>query len=148
MAKKTTEKKTAEKKTAEKKLLTMDMSIDEGQKLVDSGDVTVAQFTEWVLAKAKLQEKNGAAGKGKGKGRSGCEVTRADFMKHAKAIDIVIDGVKHVANVKHFQASEGNFGSFGWFVSGKGQVKLANGEEVTVQLSINLPVVNSKFQKD
>lgn len=146
MAKKTS---TKVEKNVEKKLLSMDMSIADGQKLLDSGDVTAAQFSEWVLAKAKMQEKSGN-GKPAGKGRRDeCEVTRAEFTKFAKNIKIVIDGTEYEAAVKNFKAKlDTEYGSFGWMLMGPAQIKLTNGKLVTVQLSINLPVRNSKFQKD
>lgn len=128
-------------------ILGMDLSVTEAQKHLDAGEVSAAQFGEWLIAKAKLAEAKPAKGKG-GKPTSGCEVTRKKFFDSAKGLKVVIGDHETLAEVKAFSAKEGTFGSFGWMGSGKIPVRLADGSIVRAQLSLNIIVVNSKNQKD
>ena len=62
----------------------------------------------------------------------------ATFLDGAKSLEIVVNGVPMIANVKAFST-----GSFGWNLSGKTVVKIG-GVPVAVQIGCNLTVVGSK----
>jgi hypothetical protein len=67
-----------------------------------------------------------------------CAVSRAEFREHAKPIEVVINGVPMVAEVKEFST-----GSLGWYLNGKSSVKVGD-KAVTVQIGMNLTIVGSK----
>lgn len=67
-----------------------------------------------------------------------CPVTRAEFLKNAKAVEIVIAGVPLMAEVKEFST-----GSLGWYLNGKTTVRIGD-KPVSVQIGLNLTVVGSK----
>ncbi len=67
-----------------------------------------------------------------------CPVTKEEFRKHAKPIEVVINGVPLVADVKEFST-----GSFGWYLTGKVPIKVGD-TPVNVQVGMNLTVVGSK----
>ena len=67
-----------------------------------------------------------------------CPVTRQQFKQTAKAIEVVIDGQKMIAEPREFST-----GSLGWNINGK--ITLQVGEtRVTVQVGMNLTLVGSK----
>jgi hypothetical protein len=70
--------------------------------------------------------------------KTSCPVTRAEFHEQAKAIEVVINGVPMLAEVKEFST-----GSLGWFLNGKSTVKLGD-KAVTVQIGLNMTIVGSK----
>jgi hypothetical protein len=67
-----------------------------------------------------------------------CSVTRAEFHEQAKPVEVVINGVPMLAEVKEFST-----GSLGWFLNGKSTVKLGD-KAVTVQIGLNMTIVGSK----
>lgn len=67
-----------------------------------------------------------------------CPISRVDFKGHAKPLEITINGVPMVAEVKEFST-----GSLGWMISGKTVVKVGD-HPLSVQIGLNLTVVNSK----
>jgi hypothetical protein len=67
-----------------------------------------------------------------------CPVTRQQFKKDAKQIEVVIDGQKLIADPREFST-----GSLGWNINGK--ITLQVGEaRVSVQVGLNLTLVGSK----
>lgn len=70
--------------------------------------------------------------------KSSCSVTRAQFREQAKAVEIIINGVPMLAEVKEFST-----GSLGWYLNGKSTVKIGE-TPVTVQIGLNLTIVGSK----
>jgi len=70
--------------------------------------------------------------------KTSCPVTRPEFREQAKAIDVTINGVPMVAEVKEFST-----GSLGWFLNGKSAMKLGD-KTVTVQIGLNMTIVGSK----
>jgi len=69
-------------------------------------------------------------------------MSTADFLKHAKPIAITMNGNKFEAEPKEFSS-----GSYGWGIAGKVLKVTVNGQEVSAQVSINLPVRGSKPDK-
>jgi hypothetical protein len=67
-----------------------------------------------------------------------CSITRAQFLEHAKAVEVVIGGVPLMAEVKEFST-----GSLGWYLNGKTTIRV-NDQPVSVQIGMNLTVVGSK----
>lgn len=67
-----------------------------------------------------------------------CPVTREEFREHAKSIKVMIGDVPVMAEVKEFST-----GSLGWNINGKTVVEI-NGKPVSVQIGLNLTIVNSK----
>lgn len=67
-----------------------------------------------------------------------CAITRAEFKDKAKAVEVVINGVPLLAEVKEFST-----GSFGWYLNGKTTIKVGE-TPVAVQIGLNLTVVGSK----
>ncbi len=67
-----------------------------------------------------------------------CPITRAEFLEHAKAVEIVIAGVPMMAEVKEFST-----GSLGWYLNGKTTVRVGD-KPVSVQIGLNLTIVGSK----
>ncbi len=65
-------------------------------------------------------------------------ITRADFRGHAQAIEVVINGVPLLAEVKEFST-----GSLGWYLNGKTTIKVGE-TPVSVQIGLNLTIVGSK----
>lgn len=81
--------------------------------------------------KNQKQESNGNGGKK-------CPVTRDQFNKAAKPVEVTINGIPMVAEVKEFST-----GSLGWYLSGKTVIKV-DGQPVSVQIGLNLTAVGSK----
>ena len=67
-----------------------------------------------------------------------CPVTRKQFREHAKPLPVKIGDSTFEAAVKQFKP-----GSFGWYLGGKMTVNV-DGQDVTVQIGLNLAVVGSK----
>lgn len=67
-----------------------------------------------------------------------CPVERKRFMGRAKAVRVVINGVKMTAPPKQFST-----GSFGWYLTGKLNIEV-KGVHVPVQVGLNLTVIGSK----
>ena len=67
-----------------------------------------------------------------------CPVTAEQFQSQATAIEVTINGVKLLADVKLFST-----GSFGWYLSGKLTIKVGD-KLVPVQCGMNLTCVGSK----
>jgi len=70
--------------------------------------------------------------------KTSCPVTRAEFLQNAQPVEVVINGVPLVAEVKEFST-----GSLGWYLNGKATVRV-NDKPVSVQIGMNLTVVGSK----
>jgi hypothetical protein len=66
-----------------------------------------------------------------------CSITRSDF-KTAKPLEVVINGVPMLAEVKEFST-----GSLGWYLNGKTTVKIGD-TPVAVQIGLNMTIVGSK----
>lgn len=66
-----------------------------------------------------------------------CPVSRTQFVKEAKPVDVVINGVPLVAQVKEFST-----GSFGFFLNDKVAIKVG---DVTVkcQVGMNITAIGS-----
>ena len=67
-----------------------------------------------------------------------CPISRAQFRKEARAVEITINGIPMRAEVKEFKT-----GSLGWYVNGKTTVEVG-GTSVPVQIGLNLTIVGSK----
>ena len=70
--------------------------------------------------------------------KTACPISRADFRSKAKAVQVTINNVPHVAPVKEFST-----GSLGWYLNGKTMIEI-DGVPVAVQIGLNLTVVGSK----
>ena len=70
--------------------------------------------------------------------KTNCPVTRAEFLKDAKAVEITINGIPLMAEVKEFST-----GSLGWYLNGKTTIRIAD-KPVSVQIGLNLTIVGSK----
>ncbi len=70
--------------------------------------------------------------------KTSCPITRADFVKHAQAVEIIINGVPLMAEVKEFST-----GSLGWYLNGKSTIRVGD-KPVSVQIGLNLTIVGSK----
>lgn len=67
-----------------------------------------------------------------------CTITRGQFRAAAKPIQVTINGIPMIAEVKEFST-----GSLGWNLNGKTSIEL-DGKPVNVQIGLNLTVVGSK----
>jgi hypothetical protein len=67
-----------------------------------------------------------------------CSISRAQFHQHAKAIEVKINEIPLIAEVKEFST-----GSLGWYLNGKMTVNI-DGKPVTVQIGMNMTIVGSK----
>jgi len=67
-----------------------------------------------------------------------CPISRAQFKQHAKAIDVKINDVPLIAEVKEFST-----GSLGWYLNGKMTINVG-GTNVSVQIGMNMTIVGSK----
>lgn len=70
--------------------------------------------------------------------KTSCGVTRQQFREHAQPIEVVINGVPLLAEVKEFST-----GSLGWYLNGKSTIKIGD-SPVSVQIGLNLTIVGSK----
>jgi hypothetical protein len=67
-----------------------------------------------------------------------CPISRDQFRSEAKPLEVVVNGVPLIAEVKEFST-----GSLGWYLNGKTTVQIA-GKAVSVQIGMNLTIVGSK----
>jgi hypothetical protein len=67
-----------------------------------------------------------------------CPITRTEFTEKAKAVEVVINGVPLMAEVKEFST-----GSLGWYLNGKTTIRIGD-TPVSVQIGMNLTIVGSK----
>lgn len=67
-----------------------------------------------------------------------CPISRADFDRLAKPVELMIDGKPATADVKEFST-----GSLGWYANGKAKI-LVDGKEMTVQMGVTLTIIGSK----
>ncbi|HEX3997591.1 MAG TPA: hypothetical protein VHX65_03465 [Pirellulales bacterium] len=67
-----------------------------------------------------------------------CPINRAEFHKDAKQVELTINGVPMIAEVREFST-----GSLGWYLNGKTTVKVGE-KNVTVQIGLNMTIVGSK----
>jgi hypothetical protein len=67
-----------------------------------------------------------------------CPITRTEFRADAKPVEVVINGIPMIAEVKEFST-----GSLGWYLNGKASLKVGD-KPVTVQIGMNLTIVGSK----
>jgi hypothetical protein len=70
--------------------------------------------------------------------KTSCPITRQQFRGGAKAVEVIINGVPLLADVKEFST-----GSLGWYLNGKTTIQVA-GTPVSVQIGMNLTIVGSK----
>jgi hypothetical protein len=70
--------------------------------------------------------------------KSTCPISRADFRGQAKPVEVVINGVPLMAEVKEFST-----GSLGWYLNAKATVRVGE-QPVTVQIGMNMTIVGSK----
>ena len=70
--------------------------------------------------------------------KSSCAVTRSEFVNDAKPVEVIINGIPMLAEVKEFST-----GSLGWYLNAKSVVKIGE-KAVTVQIGMNLTIVGSK----
>lgn len=73
-----------------------------------------------------------------GEKKTVCPVGRTQFSKEAKPVDVVINGVPLVAQVKEFST-----GSFGFYLNGKVPIKVGD-VTVNCQVGMNLTAIGSK----
>jgi len=67
-----------------------------------------------------------------------CPITREQFRSEAKPIEVIINGIPLLAEVKEFST-----GSLGWYLNGKSTIQVG-GQPVSVQIGLNLTIVGSK----
>lgn len=70
--------------------------------------------------------------------KASCPVTRQEFRDQAEPVEVVINGIPMIADVKEFST-----GSLGWYLNGKSTLKVGE-KNVTVQIGMNLTIVGSK----
>jgi hypothetical protein len=70
--------------------------------------------------------------------KTSCPVTRDEFIQNAQPVEVVINGVPLIAEVKEFST-----GSLGWYLNGKTTIRV-NDKPVSVQIGMNLTIVGSK----
>ena len=67
-----------------------------------------------------------------------CPISRDQFRKNAKAVEVKINDIPLIADVKEFST-----GSLGWYLNGKTTIDIG-GTKVSVQIGMNLTIVGSK----
>lgn len=70
--------------------------------------------------------------------KTNCPITRKEFHEKAKAVPVLINDTKLMADVKEFST-----GSLGWYLNGKVTIEI-DGKPVSVQIGMNLTIVGSK----
>lgn len=70
--------------------------------------------------------------------KTSCSITREEFRQNAQAVEVTINGVPQLAEVKEFST-----GSMGWYLNGKTTIKVGD-KPVSVQIGMNLTIVGSK----
>src|ERR1041384_4361945 len=67
-----------------------------------------------------------------------CPISRKQFVEGAKPVEVNINGVPLIAEVKEFST-----GSLGWYLNGKTTIRVGE-TAVSVQIGMNLTIVGSK----
>ena len=67
-----------------------------------------------------------------------CPISRQQFRDHAQPVEVNINGIPLVAEVKEFST-----GSLGWHINGKTTLSVG-GTPVSVQIGLNMTIVGSK----
>ena len=70
--------------------------------------------------------------------KTSCSITREEFRNQAQPVEVVINGVPLIAEVKEFST-----GSLGWYLNAKSVIKVGD-KSVTAQIGMNLTIVGSK----
>lgn len=70
--------------------------------------------------------------------KTNCPITREEFRTGAKPVEVVINGVPLMAEVKEFST-----GSLGWYLNGKTTIKIGE-TPVSVQVGLNMTIIGSK----
>lgn len=70
--------------------------------------------------------------------KTSCAISRGDFRSQAKPLEIIINGVTHLAEVKEFST-----GSLGWYLNAKAALRVGE-QPVSVQIGLNMTIVGSK----
>lgn len=70
--------------------------------------------------------------------KSACPITRDEFREKAQPVEVVINGIPLVTEVKEFST-----GSLGWYLNGKSTIKVGD-KPLNVQIGLNLTIVGSK----
>lgn len=70
--------------------------------------------------------------------KTSCPITRQQFKDNAKPVEVTVNGVPLLAEVKEFST-----GSLGWYLSGKTSISIG-GTPVSVQIGLNMTIVGSK----
>ena len=70
--------------------------------------------------------------------KTNCPISRDEFREKAQAVEVIINGIPLVAEVKEFST-----GSLGWYLNGKTTIRI-NDKPVSVQIGLNLTIVGSK----
>ena len=70
--------------------------------------------------------------------KTSCSITREEFRNLAQPVEVVINGVPLIAEVKEFST-----GSLGWYLNAKSVIKVGD-KSVTAQIGMNLTIVGSK----
>ena len=70
--------------------------------------------------------------------KTSCPISRADFRAKAKPVNVTINNIPMMADVKEFST-----GSLGWYLNGKTTIEI-DGQLVPVQIGMNLTIVGSK----
>ena len=71
-----------------------------------------------------------------------CPVSRSEFLAGAKAVEVVLNGQRVMANAKEFST-----GSFGWHHGDKVMLQVGD-KMVKVQVGLTLTVIGSKEIKE
>ena len=67
-----------------------------------------------------------------------CPISRKQFVENAKPVEVTVNGIPLIAEVKEFST-----GSLGWYLNGKTTIKVGE-TSVSVQIGMNLTIVGSK----
>ena len=70
--------------------------------------------------------------------KTSCSISRKHFQEHAKPVEVTVNGVPMLAEVKEFST-----GSLGWYLNGKTTIQVGD-TPVPVQIGMNLTIVGSK----
>lgn len=70
--------------------------------------------------------------------KTACAVSRAEFREQAQPVELTINGVPMMVEVKEFST-----GSLGWYLNTKTTVRIGE-KPVTVQIGLNMTIVGSK----
>jgi hypothetical protein len=67
-----------------------------------------------------------------------CPVTRSEFRDAAQPVEVVINGIPMMAQIKEFST-----GSLGWYLNGKSVIDVGD-KKVSVQIGMNITIIGSK----